>query len=145
MFSAFHQACTELAGEYSALLERSKFADLALPCFRLSKEPVTKAQELADLYQTKLKPGSLIKTVSASGPYVNFYINEELFTKLVLRTILKQRSHYGSGTKKREKVVLEHTSINPSGPVHVGRLRNSIIGDCLSRILQFNGYKLEKH
>jgi arginyl-tRNA synthetase len=41
-----------------------------------------------------------------------------------------------------ERVSVEHTSINPTGPIHVGRVRNSIIGDSISRLLKRFGYRV---
>jgi arginyl-tRNA synthetase len=50
---------------------------------------------------------------------------------------------YGSLTKKETRIVLEHTSANPNGPLHVGHIRNSIIGDTLARVFRKAGYGLE--
>jgi arginyl-tRNA synthetase len=50
---------------------------------------------------------------------------------------------YGSFPKKGIRVVLEHTSANPNGPLHVGHIRNSIIGDTLARVFRKAGYGLE--
>ncbi len=157
MFSLFRKQCSELAGEYSKLLEQSKFADLALPCFRLSGEdsPVNRAQELAKIFSSTLTQNkseySLVKEIVANGPYVNFYVDKISFSNLVIRTILRgdlysTKSNLIKKEKyKSQKIILEHTSMNPSGPVHIGRLRNSVIGDSVKRILEFVGYKVETH
>jgi arginyl-tRNA synthetase len=50
---------------------------------------------------------------------------------------------YGNLPKKSTRVVLEHTSANPNGPLHVGHIRNSIIGDTLARAFRKAGYPLE--
>ena len=50
---------------------------------------------------------------------------------------------YGNLPKKPTRVVLEHTSANPNGPLHVGHIRNSIIGDTLARAFRKAGYPLE--
>jgi arginyl-tRNA synthetase len=42
-------------------------------------------------------------------------------------------------------VVIEHTSANPNGPLHVGHIRNTIIGDCLARAFRKAGYRIETH
>ena len=42
-----------------------------------------------------------------------------------------------------KKALIEHTSINPNAPPHLGRARNAWIGDCLARLLKFEGYMLE--
>ncbi|MBW9223380.1 arginine--tRNA ligase, partial [Methanothermococcus sp. SCGC AD-155-E23] len=49
------------------------------------------------------------------------------------------------GRDRNKKVILEHTSANPNGPLHIGHGRNAIIGDSLKRILEFIGYDVETH
>jgi arginyl-tRNA synthetase len=44
------------------------------------------------------------------------------------------------GEPKGVRILLEHTSANPTGPLHVGRARNPIIGDTVARILRMAGY-----
>ena len=46
---------------------------------------------------------------------------------------------YGQLPEYDEKIVLEHTSANPNGPLHIGHIRNSIFGDSLSRLLKLAG------
>jgi len=145
----FRKECAQISGKHAKLLEvpAKGQADLALPCFRFSENPVEKAKKLAEKLNTKIterseasRKKSLIERIEAAGSYVNFYINNEVFSAHVLNSILKEKENFGAGKKKKEKILLEHTSINPSGPVHVGRLRNSLIGDSLSRILKFAGW-----
>jgi len=113
--------------------------------FRLAKErgksPKDVARELAD----KIKPVGLIDRVEAVNGYLNFHLNYAEFTRKVLEEIRQPGAEYGRGERKKEKIILEHTSVNPTGPVHVGRLRNTIIGDSLRRILGFGGYEVETH
>lgn len=47
--------------------------------------------------------------------------------------------------REKEKVVVEHTSINPNKAAHVGHLRNSCIGDTLARLLRRTGHRVEVH
>ncbi len=114
--------------------------------FKLAREegvdPGEKAMEIAG----KLDAESLygIRRVEALNGYVNFFLDYERLTPLLLDVIRKQGGSYGGGESKG-RVILEHTSINPSGPVHVGRLRNSLIGDSLARILRFYGFDVETH
>ena len=107
-------------------------ADLALPCFAMTgdkkKNPVEIAGELAN----RIKPRGLVKEVRAMGPYVNFYLDWEMFGGLVLGEVLKAGKRFGSG-KKGERILLEHTSANPDGPLHLGHFRNTILGDSLHR------------
>jgi len=50
---------------------------------------------------------------------------------------------YGKLETIHEKIILEHTSANPNGPLHIGHIRNSILGDSLSRILSNSGCTVE--
>ena len=131
-----------------------EMGDYAFPCFILSKpktdemwedvekdffkkkNPVEIAQHLAE----KIKPTKNIESIKATGPYLNFFINK----KELAKQILKISQNYGKGNQK-EKILLEHTSVNPNASPHVGRARNSIIGDSIYRILSFLGNKIERH
>ena len=46
-----------------------------------------------------------------------------------------------SGTKK--KVFIEHTSVNPNKAMHIGHLRNSVLGDTVARVLKWLGFSTE--
>jgi arginyl-tRNA synthetase len=116
-------------------------------CFRLAKElkknPKIIAEELVD----KLKSMNIegVKEIKAVNGYINFYIDYNKFAKNLVEEIDKKGENYGRGDKKPIKIILEHTSANPNGPLHIGHLRNAIIGDCLKRILEFYGYEVETH
>ena len=117
--------------------------DFAFPCFSLApltkKPPAKIAQEIApQLPHTKW----ILKT-EVSGPYVNIFIDSSTMASTVLRIILKKRETYGYLPAKKKKVIIEHTSANPNGPLHVGRARNPIIGDTLVRIFKAAGYEVE--
>ncbi|MEM4625636.1 MAG: arginine--tRNA ligase [Candidatus Pacearchaeota archaeon] len=120
------------------------FGDYSMPCFFLSKiyskPPVEVAYELMRTLSSKL-PKEIIR-VEQKGPYINFFIDKKLLAKEVLsKSVLDE---YGISHEK-EKIVLEHTSVNPNASPHVGRARNSIIGDSIARILKFRGNKVETH
>ena len=53
---------------------------------------------------------------------------------------MSNTSSYGKGEPKDSRILLEHTSVNPTGPLHVGRARNPLIGDTLARCLRTCGY-----
>jgi arginyl-tRNA synthetase len=125
-------------------LEESVHADIASSvAFRLApvckKSPADIASMLAASINIPKK--GLIDRVETKGPYLNFFINQTFLDRTV-STIRAQGHDYGSQSG-RGKVILEHTSANPNGPLHVGHIRNSIIGDTLGRILEKAGYEVE--
>lgn len=114
--------------------------DLAFPCFPLAKQmrkaPNLIAQELA----SSIMADDLIEKVEANGGYVNFHVGYDGLAQSVLEDALARKDRYGAGEPKKEKILLEHTSANPTGPLHVGRARNPIIGDTLARVMRMAGY-----
>ncbi len=120
------------------------FSDLATPiCFELApllkKSPAAIAEELVK--QIKV-PFGLVREARALKGYLNFYLDYEKLAPLLIEKVRQLGENYGRG-KKNGKIVLEHTSANPDGPLHIGHGRNAIIGDALARILRFAGYEVE--
>lgn len=101
-------------------------------------DPTAVAEEIAGAVETEAY--ELLGSVDTQGPYVNFTASDEYLA----RTLEEARDDaYPTLPEKDEKVLLEHTSANPTGPLHVGRARNPIIGDSLARVLRAAGYDVE--
>jgi arginyl-tRNA synthetase len=83
-----------------------------------------------------------VEQVTARGPYVNVLPGEQYFLA-TLRAA--QDTAYGRLDDRQTSVVVEHTSANPTGPVHVGRARNPILGDALANLLEYAGYDVQRH
>ena len=67
--------------------------------------------------------------------YLNFTANYPVLIKSVME--LSRKENYGEvELGKNLKIVVEHTSVNPNKALHVGHMRNIIIGDTIARILQ---------
>ncbi|XRO76263.1 arginine--tRNA ligase [Methanocaldococcus sp. 10A] len=116
-------------------------------CFKLAKELKKNPKIIAEEIVDKLKAMNIegVKEIKAVNGYINFYIDYNKFAKNLVEDIDKKGNDYGRGDKKGIKIILEHTSANPNGPLHIGHLRNAIIGDSLKRILEFYGYDVETH
>lgn len=102
----------------------------------LKRSPVEISQTLVE----KIELISPFKGVESKGPYVNFFFDTEIFSRMVTESV---QEDYGSLENRDEKVILEHTSANPNGPLHIGHVRNAIIGDSLARVLRAAGFQVE--
>ena len=118
-----------------------EMGDYAFPCFVLSRKLKKNPNEIALELAKKLKTKDFEK-VESKGPYVNFFVNKKEFVKNMFAEASSE--NFGRG-KQGEKILVEHTSVNPNASPHVGRARNSIIGDSIVRILKFRGNKVETH
>ena len=120
-------------------------------CFKISKQlsktPIELAKQIEVEANVEKKSFSMIKSIEAAGQgYVNFHAD---FTKLSALTIKSARAlsqEYGYvKTDKPEKIIVEHTSVNPVHPIHIGSARNSVLGDSLARILSARGHTVYRH
>ena len=104
--------------------------------FALTKKLRTSPPEVAADLVEKIEVPKIFSKVQNFGPYVNFFIDYNEFSKQLLD---KVDDSYGQLPATGEKIVLEHTSANPNGPLHIGHIRNSIFGDSLARLLKLAG------
>ena len=112
--------------------------------FRLAGElgvaPPQAAQQLADAIETT--SSEYLGAVDTQGPYLNFRTTEAYAADTLTAA---QADDYGSLESRDESVVVEHTSANPTGPVHVGRARNPILGDAVANAVEMAGYDVDRH
>ncbi|MGI9257410.1 MAG: arginine--tRNA ligase [Gammaproteobacteria bacterium] len=104
---------------------------------KLDKPPRDFAAELA----AALPDSELVASSEIAGPgFVNFTLTPEAYER-ELRTILAQGDRYGeSAIGAGTRVLLEHTSANPTGPLHVGHGRLAAYGASLANILRATGF-----
>jgi len=118
-------------------------------CFELAKKlnnkPLTIATQLVAAID--LSGFDLIEKVAPAGAgYINFHVNFPKFSKLTLESITQLKDDYGFvKTLEPQKIIVEHTSVNPLHPIHIGQARNPMLGDALARILEFRGHKVSRH
>lgn len=98
----------------------------------LKQNPAALAAKLAS--EIQLPAG--IARAEAVGPYLNFFVDAPAFIRNIVEGPLTVAS-------KPQKVIIEHTSVNPNKELHVGHLRNVVLGDAMARIYRAAGYQVE--
>lgn len=122
-----------------------EFGDVAFRCFDLAtiwkKDVNHAAQDLVHAFQ----PTEYIKRVQAAGPYLNIFFNRQAVATKLLREIAVQREQYGSTeSEKPETIVLEYISGNTNKPLHIGHVRNGLIGWSVAELLRSQGHEVVK-
>jgi len=115
--------------EYPA---KEQIADLALPLPSVTKK-----------FDIEIKGeynGRLIKEVWKDGLFINARLNEKELLKEIFTNFSE---NYGIiKTERPLRIVVEHTSANPIHPLHIGHLRNAILGDTLAKMLKARGHEV---
>jgi len=142
--------------------------DVPLPTITLNKTPNVELGQLASSLSFELakqlgvKPLAiaeriiaaidnsgfvLIDRVAPAGAgYINFHADFAKFSALTLQSIKELKYNYGFvKTKSPIKIIVEHTSVNPLHPIHIGQARNPMLGDALARILTLRGHEVSRH
>ncbi len=118
-------------------------------CFELAKQTEKKSRKIAEQIVELIDVSSfpLIQSVKAAGEgYVNFYVNFEEFSCLTIESVRALDNKYGYvKTSEPKKFIVEHTSVNPIHPIHIGQARNPVLGDALARILKAHGHTVFRH
>jgi arginyl-tRNA synthetase len=113
--------------------------------FRLAGEvgaaPPSVAADVADA--VAVDGYDYLGAVDTAGPYVNFHVTERYFVDTLDASATD--AGYGALPDRDTSVVVEHTSANPTGPVHVGRARNPIVGDAVANLMEYAGYDVDRH
>ena len=116
-------------------------------CLSMAKErresPMKIAQEMAERLRSKLPPYVQAIGVSAPG-YLNFKVDWPALAQDLIPRILREGELFGKPVSPpKKKVFIEHTSVNPNKAMHVGHLRNAVLGDTIARVLAWLGLSTE--
>lgn len=113
--------------------------DIALPTHRLAKSAGQAPEAFAASLVARLPALPGVAAVTSLGAFVNVRVDPSLLTTETLSRVFARRERYGHAEPIPTTTCVEHTSANPTGPLHIGRVRNGIIGDTLARVLRASG------
>lgn len=124
-----------------------RFGDLSTPIsLRLAKQLRRPPLEVAGALRDGLARSGLtmIGEITSTPPgFVNVRVDPAAVATALLSEIALRRQDYGIHAPSGQKVVVEHTNMNPNKAAHIGHVRNACLGDCLVRILRRSGYEVE--
>lgn len=125
---------------------KENMGDYSIQCANLRNKEYSNPIEIANLIKGKfIDDENNFSDIKVMGPYINFYINYKKFSSKIINEI-ESNPNYGSLNQgNNESLLIEHTSINPNAEPHIGRCRNSLIGDFMSNLYAFTGYKVKRH
>ena len=110
---------------------------------KLEANPLDIAKSIAENLETNYP--ELVESAEIAGPgFINISIlKDQIISQL--KTVIDIGRKFGRAEiGKGKKALVEYVSANPTGPLTVGHGRGAILGDVVSNILEWNGYKVER-
>lgn len=121
-----------------------EMGDLSFPVFPFARDFKMAPPQIAELILASL-PEDRRSCCLLAGPYLNIkYSRSEIVTE-VIDQVLSEGINYGkTELLKDQKIMIEFSCPNTNKPLHLGHLRNNILGESLSRIFKFNSAEVQK-
>lgn len=117
--------------------------DLAFPCFEIAKHKSINPAEAAKFLCENIKCPIGISKASAIGPYANFTFDRKVVGALILEEITRANGDICRGViKEPAPLILEYSSPNIAKTLHIGHLRNTLLGSSLEKILKYLGFNV---
>ncbi len=122
-------------------LDRSGHCDLTFRAFQVMKKRGLLPDAISSQVRNVLDKEDFIEKIESVGGYVNFTLKPSKLMEAIWKE-MEGTDRYPDIFQDPERVSVEHTSTNPTGPIHIGRIRNSIIGDSLAKLIDRYGYRV---
>jgi len=122
--------------------------DFGFPCFGLAKIlkkwPLVIASELVESLQIECQKIDFFSHLEAVGAYINVHVNFAVLAENVLVRVFEEKGNYGRGEKKWKIILVESPGPNTNKPLHLGHVRNLLLGNAVEIISKFAGYDVKR-
>ncbi len=127
---------------------KPELGDFGFPMFAFAKTLRKGPPQIAQAVAAKLAAdpeAAKLGSAAAEGPYVNVRVAKASVAAQTLELALDPASSFGRpGTLAGKRVMVEFSSPNTNKPLHLGHLRNDVLGESISRILAACGAEVKK-
>lgn len=153
LIQRIHAAITTLGTVDAETLARLELApppnpdmgDLGFPCFFLGKALRKAPHAIAQELQKYLVPDGVIRAVSTEKAYVNISLHVDALCRATFAHVLHARDRFGAHPNPpTAHWMVEYSSPNTNKPLHLGHVRNNLLGFSIASILAHYGYRVTK-
>ncbi len=114
--------------------------DFSLPCFSFAKVLKNSPQNIAAEIQKTVELSGIVEKTEVLAGYLNFFLNKTEVSKRVINEMKTSSLSYNDGANKT--ICIDYSSVNLAKYMHIGHLKNTIIGESMARICEALGYKV---
>lgn len=110
---------------------------------KLSRELKQPPRQIAEVAAKELEKVDFFAKIEVAGPgFINITVENKYLAAKVEKLVEQQEIDIQLAVEQRKKVVIDFSSPNIAKEMHVGHLRSTIIGDCISRVLEAQGHEV---
>lgn len=119
--------------------KNTEYGDFAVNVASLARNAKLAPPVIAETLKNYIKLDDVEITTVAG--FINFKLGTSYLAG-ILKDIITRGENYGKRDKKKENILLEYVSANPTGPFHIGHGRWAAMGSALANLLKFAGYEV---
>ncbi len=114
--------------------------DYSLPCFSFAKVLRDNPMSIANKIKETVDLSGIVEKCEVVAGYVNFFLNKEKVSAKIIEDVLDSDLKYSYGENKT--ICMDYSSVNLAKYMHIGHLKNTIVGESIARICETLGYKV---
>ena len=148
IIEAFHKIYNAEIPEKSIQIQKTRkefigdFTVVVFPFLRFSKKSPEQTAEQLGIY---LKDNfSEIKEFNVIKGFLNLKFYDSFWLNFLNTTLLEDNYGFVKSNEDSEKIMIEYSSPNTNKPLHLGHIRNNLLGYSIAQILKANGKNVVK-
>ena len=119
--------------------------DFTLVVFPLLKISKSSPEQTANaIGEYCVENSELLESFNVIKGFLNLSVSPHYWTKLLSSTFVKSEYGLTKPAKEPSKVMIEYSSPNTNKPLHLGHIRNNLLGYAVSKIMEANGNEVRK-
>ncbi len=121
-----------------------KFSDYQIyGIINISNKENININKIINIFKKKIKKYKIFKKINIIKPgIINIFLKKKEIEKIINKK--SKIKNFGIKKTKKKKIIIDYSSPNISKEMHIGHLRSTILGDCISNISSFLGNKIIK-
>jgi len=118
-------------------------AEYTMECFPLARHLRTSPIKIASEIVSAISAPEWMESVSQAGPYLNFKIKRRALFFDCISEVLHSGVQFGwQDQAEPQTILVEYSSPNTNKPLHLGHIRNNVLGTAIIRILRATGHNV---
>ncbi len=124
-----------------------QYGDYAVPLHEvLRRIKIPREHFVNHIIESLLEKTPLINRATEKNGFLNLRLNYSEYGKLIFTMVTRLKEKYGfNPAREKENILVEYISANPIHPLHVGHLRNAVLGESIARLCEWRGHSVKRH